>query len=173
VDVRFLSATSPGDIETARALFREYEASIGVDLCFQNFEAELADLPGAYAPPTGALLLARCEGKTAGCVALRRLEEGVCEMKRLYLRPAFHRRGIGRALAEAAIGEARRIGYGRMRLDTLPSMTSAIPLYRSLGFYDIPPYTVNPVKGALFLELALEPATAPDPGSFPSSRRAR
>ena len=148
-------ALAPDEIEEARALFREYEASLGIDLCFQNFEAELANLPGAYAPPSGALLLARCEGQTAGCVALRRLEEGVCEMKRLYLRPAFRGRGNGRALAEAVIAEARRIGYGRMRLDTLPSMTRAIPLYRSLGFYDIPAYTLNPVEGALFLEKRL------------------
>ena len=154
--LRFDPALSPEEVEEARALFRAYEASLGIDLCFQNFEAELAGLPGAYAPPSGALLLARCDGETAGCVALRRLEEGVCKMKRLYLRAAFQGRGIGRAMAEAVIGEARRIGYRRMRLDTLPSMTRAIPLYRSLGFYDIPPYTVNPVEGALFLELALE-----------------
>jgi putative acetyltransferase len=156
MDFRCIPATSPDEISEARLLFREYEASIGVDLCFQNFEAELKNLPGAYAPPSGALLLARCDGATAGCVALRKLEENICEMKRLYLRPAFQGRGIGRALAEAIIAEARRIGYGRIRLDTLPSMTRAIPLYRSLGFYDIPPYTVNPVEGALFLELALD-----------------
>jgi len=153
--IRCDPALSPKEVAQARLLFREYEASLGIDLCFQNFEAELAELPGAYAPPSGALLLARCEGETAGCVALRKLEEGVCEMKRLYLRSGFRGRGIGRALAEAIITEARRIGYGRMRLDTLPSMTQAIPLYRSLGFYDIPPYTVNPVEGALFLEKRL------------------
>jgi len=155
MNLRFDPALSPEEIEEARRLFREYEASLGIDLCFQDFEAELANLPGAYAPPSGALLLARCEEKTAGCVALRRLEEGVCEMKRLYLRPVFQGRGLGRAMAEAVIGQARRIGYSRMRLDTLPSMTRAIPLYRSLGFYDIPPYRVNPVEGALFLEKLL------------------
>ncbi len=155
MDFRCVVATSPDDVDSARTLFREYEASIGVDLCFQNFEEELAGLPGAYAPPSGALLLARVAGETAGCVALRQLEEGVCEMKRLYLRPAFQGRGLGRAMADAIIAEARCIGYGRMRLDTLPSMTRAIPLYRSLGFSDIRPYTVNPVEGALFLEKRL------------------
>jgi putative acetyltransferase len=155
MDLRCTPAASPADIQEVRLLFREYEASLGIDLCFQNFEAELAELPGAYAPPSGALLLARCEGEAAGCVALRKLEPGICEMKRLYLRAAFQGCGFGRALAEAIIAEARRIGYGRMRLDTLPFMTRAIPLYRSLGFHDIPPYTVNPVEGALFLELAL------------------
>ncbi len=116
-------------------LLREYEASIGVDLCFQDFEAELAGLPGAYAPPSGALLLARCEGRTAGCVALRKLEDGVCEMKRLYLRDAFRGRGFGRELAEAIVDEARRIGYVRMRLDTLTvhdPCDPALPLARFL-----------------------------------------
>ena len=155
MDLFCVPALAPDDVEEARVLFREYEASLEVDLCFQNFEAELANLPGAYAPPSGALLLARCEGRTAGCVALRRLEDGVCEMKRLYLRSQFRGRGNGRALAEAIIAEARRIGYGRMRLDTLPSMSRAIPLYRSLGFCDIPAYEVNPVEGALFLEKEL------------------
>src|SRR5262249_52799961 len=125
-------AASPGDIESARALFREYEASIGVDLCFQNFEAELAGLPGAYAPPAGCLLIARQGQETAGCVALRPLAEGICEMKRLYLREKFRGQGLGRLLAERILAEGRRLGYSRMRLDTLPSMGRAIPLYRSL-----------------------------------------
>jgi len=154
--IRIVSALTPGDIEEARRLFREYERSLGIDLCFQNFEQELAELPGRYAPPRGALLLARGEENAiAGCVALRPLEEEICEMKRLYVRDAFRGRGAGRLLAQEVIGEARRIGYRRMRLDTLPSMRRAIPLYRSLGFTDIAPYTENPVEGVLFLEKQL------------------
>ena len=155
MEFRCVPAESREDIEEARRLFREYEASLGIDLCFQNFESELAGLPGAYAPPSGSLLLARRGGETAGCVALRRLDGQTCEMKRLYVRDAFRGIGLGRRLAEAILAEAKRIGYFRMRLDTLPSMRLAIPLYRSLGFRDIPPYTENPIDGALFMELVI------------------
>lgn len=145
-----------GDVEHARGLFREYEAWLGLDLCFQNFEKELAELPGAYAPPTGRLLLAFENDQLAGCVALRKLSDGVCEMKRLFLRPEFHGQGRGRELTERIIREARDAGYKRMRLDTLPQqMGNAIALYRLLGFKEIEAYYTNPVSGALFMELEL------------------
>ena len=152
---RIILAESAEDVGLARELFREYAASIGVDLCFQSFEQELAGLPGRYAPPEGRLLLALCEGKGAGCVALRKLDKEICEMKRLYLRPEFRGRSLGRLLAQRIIHEGRSIGYRRMRLDTLPLMRDAIALYCSLGFKEIAPYTANPVPGALFMELEL------------------
>lgn len=143
------------DIPAARELFLEYARSLDFELCFQGFDRELAELPGRYAPPSGRLLLARDGDACVGCIALRALGAGVCEMKRLYVRPAFAGRGIGRRLVEALIAEARTIGYRAMRLDTVPTMHAAIALYESLGFKPIAPYTENPIEGARFLELPL------------------
>jgi ribosomal protein S18 acetylase RimI-like enzyme len=143
-------------METVRTLFREYAAGLSFDLCFQNFEQELADLPGPYAPPSGCLLLATVGDDPAGCVALKKLDDGVCEMKRLYVRGQYRAAGLGRMLAEHLIREARRLGYQAIRLDTVPSvMGSAAALYRSLGFRDIPAYCFHPIPGSLCMELRL------------------
>lgn len=149
-------AETQHDMEQARALFLEYAQSLGFSLCFQNFDKELAMLPGDYAPPEGRLLLAECEGQLAGCVALHKLEPAVCEMKRLYLRPQFRGKGLGRVLVDRIISEARQIGYWRMRLDTVePVMKDAVAMYRRLGFREIEPYCANPIAGALYMELQL------------------
>jgi ribosomal protein S18 acetylase RimI-like enzyme len=151
-----IQAASAAHIAQARELFLEYARSLGFSLCFQNFGSELAGLPGDYALPEGRLLLAEYEGQLAGCVALRKLEDEICEMKRLYLRTQFRGKGLGRVLAERVIAEARAIGYRRMRLDTVePMMKDAVAMYRKLGFREIAPYRANPIEGALYMELQL------------------
>jgi putative acetyltransferase len=155
-----LAPAAARDLPLVRELFREYARSLGHDLGFQGFAAELAGLPGSYAPPSGALLVARADGEPAGCVALRRLQEGVCEMKRLFVRPAFRRSGLGRALATAVMAEAARLGYRFMRLDTIATMTAAVALYESLGFTEIPPYCHNPIAGARYYQCELESTAA-------------
>jgi putative acetyltransferase len=157
-----ITDASSGDaLGEVRALFQEYADDLGVDLCFQGFAEELATLPGRYAPPRGRLLLARWNRETAGCVALRSLGNDICEMKRLYVRPAYRSHGIGRALVDQIIEEGSRLGYSSMRLDSLPSMQRALQLYRELGFQEISPYTKNPVPGAVFLELTLSRQPTP------------
>jgi len=152
----FSQAESPNQIAQARELFLEYAQSLGFSLCFQNFDKELAALPGDYAPPDGRLLLAEYDGQLAGCVALHKLEPGICEMKRLYLRPNFRGKRLGRVLADRIIAEARQIGYQRMRLDTVePVMGDAVAMYRKIGFQEIAPYCANPIAGALYMELPL------------------
>ncbi len=147
---------SAEEIAHTTVLFREYAAWLEIDLCFQDFEKELGELPGEYAPPNGRLFLASKDAGIAGCVAMRKIGEGTCEIKRLFVRPEFRGQGLGRQLAEAIIREAKQIGYQRMRLDTLPpKMNDAIALYRSLGFKEIGLYYNNPVPGAKFMELDL------------------
>jgi len=155
--VIFTQAESAAQIETVRALFLEYAKSLDFELCFQNFDQELATLPGDYAAPDGRLLLAESAGEAHGCVALHRHAGEICEMKRLFVRPGFRGTGLGRALVEAVISEARKIGYRSMRLDTVgSSMQSALALYRLLGFKEIAPYRVNPMPSATYLELQLQ-----------------
>lgn len=154
--MELVQATSEAEIAAARELFREYSNWLQVDLCFQNFEKELAALPGDYSPPSGRLWLTFEDEELAGCIAMRSLGDGICEMKRLYVRPQFRGRGFGRVLAERLIAEARTVGYAKMRLDTLPGrMDRAIGMYRSLGFREIDRYYNNPDETALFLELEL------------------
>ncbi len=142
-------------IKIVRELFREYSDSLGFDLCFQNFKEELQSLPGEYSPPAGSLLLAVSREGAAGCIALRRIDNSICEMKRLYVRPAFRGRGVGQELCRRIIATGLELGYSSMRLDTLASMSAARELYCSLGFREIEPYRYNPIEGAVFMELRL------------------
>ena len=152
----FAQAETAPQIAQVRELFLEYAQSLGFSLCFQNFDQELAELPGDYAPPAGRLLLAEYDAQLAGCVALHKLDSAICEMKRLYLRPQFRGKGLGRLLAERIIAEARQIGYQRMRLDSVePVMKDAVAMYRKLGFEEIAPYRPNPIAGAMYMELEL------------------
>jgi putative acetyltransferase len=159
--LEFTQAESPTQTDQARELVLEYAKSLGFSLCFQNFDEELANLPGSYSPPKGRLLLADHEGQLAGCVALHELDldepgSSTCEMKRLYLRHQFRGKGLGRTLADRIIAEARHIGYCRMRLDTVePVMKDAVAMYRKLGFKEIAPYCPNPMPGVVYMELHL------------------
>jgi putative acetyltransferase len=157
--ITILEANEGALLAQAAELFREYAASLPISLDFQGFDEELRTLPGEYAAPGGVLLLALWQGKVAGCVAVRRLEEGICEMKRLYVRPEYRGSGIGRALAEGVIRRAREMGYLLMRLDTLATMTTAMGLYASLGFVEIGAYRFNPIETARYMELKLSPGT--------------
>ena len=154
--IEIRQADTDSDITAARGIFREYEAWLGLDLCFQGFEDELKNLPGKYSSPSGRLYLAYVDGELAGCIALRKLEDGVCEMKRLFVREEFRGRRLGQMLIERLIADARDIGYERMRLDTFPpKMGKAVRLYESYGFREIAPYYDNPNEGVLFMELSL------------------
>lgn len=158
-DITIRDARSVADMATLRELFTEYQRWLGVDLCFQGFEAELAGLPGRYAPPGGCLLLAEEAGAAAGCVGVWALEAGICEMKRLWVRPRWRGRGLGRRLAEDSLAASRAAGYRRMRLDSLAHLTEALALYRSMGFTVTAPYYDNPLPGVVYLELDLGAAT--------------
>ena len=159
-DIRLVVADSALRIGAAREIFREYAGSLQVDLCFQNFDAELDALPGEYSPPHGQLLLALVDGELAACGAMRGLRDvdyaNACEMKRLFVRPAFRRFGLGRLLAQALLDEARGAGYSVMLLDTLDEMEAARGLYTTLGFEEIPPYYFNPISGAHYLKAELD-----------------
>jgi ribosomal protein S18 acetylase RimI-like enzyme len=162
--IELIVPSTAAQFEAARAIFREYAAQLGIDLCFQGFEAELAGLPGDYAEPEGALLLAQVDGAAAGCGAFRRLTDvdypNACEMKRLYVRASVRGLGLGRALAQALMERASRAGYSTMLLDTLDDMEAARGLYESLGFVEVPPYYFNPIPGAHYLKVDL--------GEFPT-----
>jgi len=150
------NASSPAQIESVKGLFTEYAESLGFSLCFQGFDKELAELPGAYVPPRGRLLLATVDGEPAGCVALRPMPDGACELKRLFVRPAFRSTGLGRQLMDRILAEAREIGYRQMRLDTVVGqMDKAIAMYRRYGFKETEPHGGHPVPGSIYMEMDL------------------
>ena len=163
--IRILDSSHTEELEQVRQFFRNYAAWLGVDLCFQNFDEEMASLPGAYSAPGGRLFLAELDGRPAGCVGIREFSNGVCEMKRLYVEPSMRTHGIGRKLALSAIGAAREIGYKRILLDTLPAMRIAVKLYRELGFQEAPAYYLTPLEGTIFLSLDLENWSGRETGS--------
>lgn len=155
---RIKAASAAQDVADARKLIRAYTDALGIDLTFQDLEGELANLPGEYAPPGGALLIGRDDaGAAIGCVGLRKIGDGLCEMKRLYVTPAARKTGLGRALSESVIAKARELGYREMRLDTISDMAAAIGVYRALGFRRIPPYYDTPVADTIFMSLSLAP----------------
>jgi len=156
MDIKYIFAESEEHLLIIKKLFTEYASRLDFNLDFQNFEKEVAELPGEYAPPEGRLIIALCDDEAIGCVALRKFANGICEMKRLYVRPPFRGKGIGRELVKIIIHEGKKIGYKKMLLDTVPSMKEAITLYQSIGFHEIPPYRNNPVEGAVFMELNLD-----------------
>jgi len=153
--LKFIDVSTPEQINIIRNLFIEYEKVIGCDLCFQDIENELANLPGRYAPPDGRLILAEYDSKLAGCIALKRIGDDICEMKRLYVRSEFRGKKIGRILAEKIVADAREIGYLIMRLDTLKRLPEAVSLYKSMGFIETKPYVHNPLEDVIFMELEL------------------
>ena len=154
--IEIVEANSKILITKVKELFLEYSESLGFDLSFQNFDAELDNFPVQYSPPTGSLFLALSQNLPIGCVGVRYFEDGICEMKRLFVKPNFRGKRVGRLLAEAAVKAGKFLGYERMRLDTLPTMEKANHLYRSLGFIEIEPYRYNPIERAKYLELNLK-----------------
>jgi putative acetyltransferase len=150
--LKLIDVETEEHLEIIRELFREYENFLGFHLCFQEFEKEMEGLPGKYAPPEGRLIIAEYDSEVAGCIALKKIGEGICEMKRLYVRPKFRGKKIGRVLAEKIIAEAKAIGYKKMRLDTLKRLKEALSLYRSMGFREIGSYVFNPLEDVVYME---------------------